>query len=307
MSDQADRLRSIIKGLKEKQAEKEKRAADQPKKSARIITVTSGKGGVGKSNITANLAIALSELGVKVAVIDADFGLANIDVLLGIAPRFTLLDVMKKNRNIFEVLATGPGNIRFLSGGSGVEELASLDDKELEIFLSGITLMDKLFDIILIDTGAGISQKVMNFVMAADEVLLVATPEPTSITDAYALIKMVAKRDRQKIVKLIINRAKDKAEADDVITKLKLVAEKFLKLNLVPMGYIVMDETVVKAVKAQKPFIIYYPNSQASKYIREIAKRIAENETMTGVENLGIKRFMTKFLKTFNLKNRQNA
>ena len=136
-------------------------------------------------------------MGLKVVILDADFGLANIDVLFGIIPKYTLLDLIHEEKTIFEVLTDGPDNIKFLSGGSGVEELIRLDRKKLRKFVNSIELLDKLFDVILIDTGAGLSQNVMNFIMAADEVLLVTTPEPTSITDAYALVKMVSRRDRK--------------------------------------------------------------------------------------------------------------
>lgn len=227
MKDQADRLRQIIDNLKLRQAMNQAALlAGIKKKTARVITVTSGKGGVGKTNITINLAIALSELGKRVIILDADFGLANIDVLFGIVPQFTLVDVINNKKNILEVLADGPKNIKFISGGSGVEELVKLEKAQLERFVENISLLDKLADIILIDTGAGLSENVMSFVMAADEVLLVTTPEPTSITDAYALIKMVSNRNREKVIKVIVNRAENVGEADDILNKSSLCMNK---------------------------------------------------------------------------------
>lgn len=265
MNDQADRLRQIIESLKLRQAVSQAALLSTiRKRTSKVITVTSGKGGVGKTNVTINMAIALSELGKKVIILDADFGLANIDVLFGIIPKFTLVDVIQDRKNILEVLSDGPKNIKFLSGGSGVEELVKLEKAQLERFVANISLLDKISDVILIDTGAGLSDNVMNFVMAADEVVLVTTPEPTSITDAYALIKMVAHRDKEKIIKVIVNRAESIHEANDILDKLKLVSSKFLTLQLHSLGYILQDEAVIKAVKMQQPFSLSYPKSQAA-------------------------------------------
>jgi len=298
MRDQAEKLRQVINNLKLRQAANPADPYERLKsKTARVVTVTSGKGGVGKTNITINLAIALSELGFKVVILDADLGLANIDVLFGIIPQFTLLDVIKNRRNILEVLTSGPKNIKFISGGSGVEELVKLEKKQLDKFIENIVLLDKIADIILIDTGAGLSDNVMSFVMAADEVLLVTTPEPTSITDAYALIKMVSNRDRNKVIKVVVNRAESVSEANDILSKLSLVADKFLKINLGSLGYVLQDELVIKAVKLQQPFLLSYPKSHASRQIREISKRLMEVEQDgTNKENMGIKGFVNRLV-----------
>lgn len=298
MKDQADKLRQVIDNLKLRQVESQANLLNTfRKKNAKVITVTSGKGGVGKTNITVNLAIALSEMGFRVVVLDADFGLANIDVLLGIAPRFTLVDVIKDKKNIIEVLTDGPNNIKFISGGSGVEELVKLDRVQIERFINNIGLLDKISDIIIIDTGAGLSDSVMSFVMAADEVLLVTTPEPTSITDAYALIKMVSSRNREKTIKVIVNRAENAKEASDILAKLSLVAEKFLSVKLIPAGYILQDDIVTKAVKMQQPFFLIYPKSHASRYIREISRKlIKDDNNVSDNENNGIKGFVNKLV-----------
>lgn len=277
MNDQADKLRQVINNLRLKQVALQDRFFENLKrKNTRVIAITSGKGGVGKTNITINLAIALSELGLRVIILDADFGLANIDVLLGIVPQYTLLDVIKNKRNILEVLAQGPSNIRFLSGGSGVEELVKLDKKQLDKFIENIAFLDRIADFILIDTGAGLSDNVMSFLMAADEVLLVTTPEPTSITDAYALVKMLAGRDRSKFIRVIVNKAENANEARDILYKLVIVAKKFLNIDLYPLGYILNDEMVIKAVKMQQPFSLYYPKSRASRHIRQISRNLID-------------------------------
>lgn len=302
MTDQADRLRQIIDSLKLKQAAAQVNLLEgMKKKTSKVITVTSGKGGVGKTNLTINLAIALSEMGLKVVILDADFGLANIDVLFGIIPQFTLVDVIHNRKNILEVLSEGPKNIKFISGGSGVEDLVKLDKAQLERFVGNISLLDKICDIIIIDTGAGLSDNVMSFVMAADEVLLVTTPEPTSITDAYALIKMVSNRDKEKIIKVVVNRAESVSEANDILNKLSVVAEKFLKLKLFPLGYILQDDAVIKAVKMQQPFTLSFPKSHASKLVKEISRKLAdrkEDEEQKG--NTGIKGFVGRLVNFLN-------
>lgn len=298
MKDQAEKLREIIDNIKLKQVVNQSSLTpNSAKKTAKVITITSGKGGVGKTNITINLAIALSELGYRVVILDADFGLANIDVLFGIIPKYTLVDVIQDRKNILEVLSEGPKNIKFISGGSGVEELVKLEKNQLKRFVDNIGLLDKLSDIILIDTGAGLSDNVMSFVMAADEVLLVTTPEPTSITDAYALIKMISHRNKGKTIKVVVNRAENANEASDILNKLSIVAEKFLKIKLHHAGYILHDDAVVKAVKTQQPFTLSFPKSQAARHIRDISTKIMdiEGEKLNN-ENAGMKGFINRLV-----------
>ena len=294
MSDQAEMLRKIVQ---HKTYDKDLNETAVAEKHARVITITSGKGGVGKTNVTINLALALSKMGLKVVILDVDFGLANIDVLFGIVPKYTLLDLIHDEKSIFEVLTDGPDNIKFLSGGSGVEELIRLDRKQLRKFVSNINLLDKLFDVILIDTGAGLSQNVMSFIMAADEIILVTTPEPTSITDAYALVKMVSRRDRKKRIQVLINKAESVKEAEEIANKLIVVSEKFLSLKLLKLGYILYDDTVSKSVKIQKPFSLYNPKCQASKNILEIADKLFKNSCSD--EILGAKGFISRLLSFF--------
>ncbi|NLM57569.1 MAG: MinD/ParA family protein [Clostridium sp.] len=301
MIDQAEKLRQIIDNLKERHAAGQENILSTGEKTAKVITVTSGKGGVGKTNVTVNLAIALSEMGKRVAILDADFGLANIDVMLGIIPKLTLVDVIYNNRSILEVLTDGPKNIKFISGGSGVEDLVKLDDEQLERFISNISLLDKLADIVLIDTGAGLSESVMSFVMAANEVILVTTPEPTSITDAYALIKVVSHRDRSKNIRVVVNRAESANEASDILNKLSFVTGKFLTIDLHPLGFIPHDEQVIKAVKMQQPFILSYPKSQASKQIMEMSRKLLDDSTEGTVsKEKGIRSFVQRLVNLMN-------
>lgn len=291
MHDQAETLRRIV------QYKTDGKELSESGKRARVITITSGKGGVGKTNVTINLALALSQMGLKVVILDVDFGLANIDVLFGIVPKYSILDVIRDGKSIYEVLTDGPNNIKFLSGGSGVEELARLDRKQLREFVSNISLLDHLFDVILIDTGAGLSQNVMSFIMAADEVILVTTPEPTSITDAYAVVKMVSRRDRKKRMHILVNKAESIQEAEEISKKLTVVSEKFLSLRLLKLGYILYDDTVTKSVKMQKPFSLYNPKCQAAKNISDIAERLFSRQPSEN--SAGAKGFISKLLSFF--------
>ncbi|MEN8908254.1 MAG: MinD/ParA family protein [Clostridiales bacterium] len=296
MYDQAEKLRGIIKKLKKSQVYNSSENVIVKEKRAKVITVTSGKGGVGKTNITVNLAIALRELGNRVIIIDADFGLANVDVLFGMIPRYSLADVIYNNKNILEVMSEDPSSkVKFISGGSGVEELAKIDKLQLDKFVKNISMLDKLTDIILVDTGAGISDKVLSFVMASDEVVLITTPEPTSMTDAYALIKMISRRDTKKKIEVVVNMAESHEEANEIIRKLNKVSNKFLSLDLDFLGYILKDEIVIKAVKLQKPFSLSYPRSNAAKRIREISKKLGkvEDEKITGN---GMKTFVNRIV-----------
>lgn len=300
--DQAEKLRSIINSLNGIKSNRDG-TQEEPgtHKRARVITVTSGKGGVGKTNFSINMAILLSEFGLRVVIIDADFGLANIDVVLGVMPEFTLLDVIKDNKDISDVLTQGPNNVKFISGGSGVEELIKLEKWQLDKFMDKMTKLDELADIIIVDTGAGLSENVLSFVVAADEVILVTTPEPTSITDAYALIKMVSKMDKKKILKVVINRAEDSDEAQQILKKLTFASEKFLSYKIEPLGFILNDNTVSKSVKQQQPFILGYPKSIASRHMRDIINKLAQSYKTEKVQTTtGIKGFMGRLMKLWN-------
>ena len=302
MKDQAYKLREIVYNLKLKENEINESQDSNQERHSRVITVTSGKGGVGKTNVAVNLAIAFSQMGLKVVVLDVDFGLSNIDVLFGITPKYSMADLIKNEKNIFEVLTDGPNNIKFISGGSGMEDLLKLKRYQLDRFMQNVSLLDKLYDIIIIDTGAGLSDKVMNFVLAADEVLLVTTPEPTSMTDAYALIKLVSIKNKHKNIKVLVNRAINEREAISVYKKLSMVSEKFLSLKLYYIGYILNDELVSKSVKKQVPFSINYPKSQIALQVKNIADSLLgleiDNEKNENVN--GFRDFVDRLVGFFN-------
>jgi len=262
--DQAERLRQIVNELKLKRNV-------QKAKKARIIAVTSGKGGVGKTCFTINCGIALSQLGYRVLIIDADFGLSNVDVMLGIMPKYSLFHVIDREKRIEDVITNGPCGIKFISGGSGIWELINLSPQELEEFIGLFERLDSMADIILIDTGAGISDRILRMVLAANEVIIITTPEPTAITDAYALVKSAVAISRDVTFRLVINRAESRQEAEKVMDNFIRVSERFLNIRPEPLGYVPYDEAVPKATKQQKPFIIEHPKSHAARQLSDIA------------------------------------
>ena len=262
--DQAEQLRMLVN----KQQEQKKKE----RKVSRVITVTSGKGGVGKSTLTVNLAIQLSRLGKKVIILDADFGLANIEVMLGIRPDYNLADLMFRGKELKEIIIPGPENIGFISGGSGIQELSRLTREQVVYLVQKLYELDELADIILVDTGAGISDSVLEFVSASNEVLLVATPEPTSITDAYALLKTLNRRSgfskEDTVLRMVANRIKGSEEGEALYNKLGIVVEKFLNLKVEYMGGIPDDPNCGKAIMQQSPITLSEPRSASVKAMR---------------------------------------
>lgn len=324
MIDQAEKLRRIVNNLNKKNtpvtsttpevqsvgAEIKEEKSQEPKKEnvqplpdhkAKVITVTSGKGGVGKTSITVNLAIALSQKGYRVVIVDADIGLSNIDVVFGIVPKYTLLELIKNEKGILDILCDGPENIKFISGGSGVRELIKLDKNSLDSFIANMSLLDHIADYILIDTGAGLSDTVMNFVLAADEVLLVITPEPTSITDAYALVKTVSYTRKDSIIKVLINRAENENEAKGVFNNFAMVADRFLGMKLESLGYLLFDQLFTKSVKSQKPYLISYPKHGTSRALVELTEGLMKKDNQNSSEApAGIKGFINRFVGLFS-------
>lgn len=289
--DQAARLRALVK---------EQVNNNSTKKLARVITITSGKGGVGKTSTSVNLAIQLKKLGYSVIILDADFGLANIEVLFGIIPKYNLSDMIFKGKDLEEIITTGPLGIEFISSGTGIQELTELTSEQLSYLIKQLETVDHLADFIIIDTGAGISKNVLEFVLASNEVLIVTTPEPTSITDSYALLKAIKKNNAFHedaiTFNIITNRVNSQKSGEDIYNKLNLVSNKFLNINMNFLGYIPQDNHVQKAVMNQKPFSIMYPSSQATKAIESLAQRIISMNSKTE-SNKGMTGFFKKFIK----------
>ncbi|MFZ5352062.1 MAG: MinD/ParA family protein [Bacillota bacterium] len=300
MKDQAERLREIINDIKGYNNENLSNENQKKKTGTRVITVTSGKGGVGKTNFTVNLGIKLSQLGLRVVIIDADLGLANVDVVMGKMTKYNLSDVINNNKEIVEILETGPSGVKFISGGSGVQELIKLNKTQLVDLLMKLGKLDEEADIVLIDTGAGLSDNVLSFIHAAREVILVTTPEPTSITDAYALIKTISSRDKNKNIKIVVNRVDNSAEAANILDKLNVVTEKFLGIKLQKLGYIMNDNCVPKAVKQQQPFVVSFNKSEASRNMNDIASALINNLEASINSVSGFRVFINRLSNIFN-------
>lgn len=248
--------------------------------SVRTIAIASGKGGVGKTNITANLAIGLSKLQKKVLIIDADLGLSNIDVILNIATRYNIRHLFSGEKNLKDLMVEGPHGIKILPAASGIQELTSLDEFQRLRLIEEFDSYESDVDIILIDTPSGISTNVTFFCTAAQEIIIVTSPEPTSITDAYAVIKVLSTIYHEKNFKIIINSAKNQNEAKEIFRRLSIVTERFLNISLDYFGYVLYDGSFTKAVRVQKPFIDIYPDSDASRNLMEIAARLSsDNKT----------------------------
>ncbi len=291
MWDQAEKLRKMVQSSSGKKSSSVIKA---DRTNARVITVTSGKGGVGKTNFTVNLALALAKLGQRVLIIDADLGMGNVDVILGCSTPYNILHLLDGGFSLIDIITEGPLGIKFMSGGSGLYNLANLDDSQLMRIINKITLLDDLADIILIDTGAGISKSVMNFVVAADEVIIVTTPEPTAITDAYAMVKTYVSHSGNAVLKLVINRVMEPDEGNIASDKLIKVALKFLGLTISSLGFVYEDSNLVRAVKKQTPLLLAFPNTASARCIEQIANRLLNRAASN--KTTGVKGFFNKLI-----------
>ncbi|HPV48808.1 MAG TPA: MinD/ParA family protein [Smithellaceae bacterium] len=294
--DQAATLREIKK--KEEYVQKHRKGTthDAPKpRDVRVLSVTSGKGGVGKTNIAANLAYLLAKQRKKMLVLDADAGLANIDVILGINPRYNLSHVLKGEKTIAETLVEGPGGIRILPSASGLPEMTDLSRGQKLTLVDELNTLNGEVDYVLIDTGAGISSNVMYFNMAAKEIIVVATPEPTSLTDAYALIKVLYQRHAKRRFRLIANMVKNAEEGKEIFSRLGRATDHFLNLTIEYLGHIVLDEKVNGAVRQQKAFAELYPQCPSALCLAKIAEKIS-SETIQEYENGSIKFFWEEII-----------
>lgn len=286
--DQAAKLRKLVREKKEEVVKVE------TKKTAKILSVTSGKGGVGKTSLSVNIAASLGKEDLRVLLIDADLGLSNVEIMLGVTPSYTLKDVIKNGRAIEEVIINGPYNIDFISGGNGFLELAELSEIEREEILIKIHKLEELYDIIIIDTGAGISKNVTAFLTISDEIIVVTNSEPTALTDAYSIIKVITEEKLKQKIGLIINRVKNKNEYQQASDILINTAKKFLGEEIKSLGFVYEDPNVRKTIYKKTPFVIYYPNSVASDCVKEIISNLALKETGEKKSSM-----MDKFMRLF--------
>ena len=280
--DQAEQLRNVVKLQRQ----------NIPKPAARVITVTSGKGGVGKSNTTVNLAIWLSKKGKRVVILDADIGLANVEVMFGAIPKFNLSDLIYRGKNITEIITPGPMNIGFISGGSGILGLNNLTREQIGCIVGNMIHLDEIADIILIDTGAGISDSVLEFALASPEILLVMTPDPSSLTDSYSLVKALYKNPSfQRLgtkINVISNRVNSTEEGRQVYEKLDTVTTRFLQGEIQYLGMVPEDRAIERAIRQQMPVSLMTPSARASKAYEILADNLLGYETKQMIMRKGI-------------------
>ena len=294
MEDQAEELRVLMKDKARASEDDEMigEPAGRQNRKTRIITITSGKGGVGKTNVATNMAIAYAQMGKKVIVIDADLGLANVNVMMNIIPQYNLYHVMRKQKKMSEIILDTEYGIKLIAGASGFSKIANMPEEERNSFISELYTLSNA-DIIIIDTSAGVSKNVLGFVAAADEVIIVTTPEPTSITDAYGIIKIIATEvDNLNInLKMIVNRVATAMEGKRVADRMIQIAAQFLNLKVEYLGFIYNDPLVSQSVLRQKPFMVVDPRGKASVCLKHIVARIEKAEF---IDDEGFGRFMRK-------------
>ena len=284
--DQAEALRNIIKANN-----------THSRPLARVITVTSGKGGVGKSNTAINLAIQFRKMGQRVIILDADFGLANIEIMFGTVPKHNLCDLIYQGKNIKEVITWGPGEVGFISGGSGIAGLSNLSREYLTYIIQNLAELDAIADVIIIDTGAGISDAVLEFLVASGEILLVTTPEPTSITDSYSLLKALNRHPRfsmeESKIKVIANKVVRPEDGNALFSKLNVVVQRYLKIPIEYLGYVPQDDKLSQAVMQQTPVSLANPTSRSARAYENIAAILMNREITNDVKKRGMAAFFS--------------
>ena len=285
--DQAEQLRNIIKAG----------ATTHNRPLARVITVTSGKGGVGKSNTAINLAIQFRKMGQRVIILDADFGLANIEIMFGTVPRHNLCDLIYQGKNIREIITWGPMEVGFISGGSGIAGLSNLSREYLVYIIQNLAELDAIADIIIVDTGAGISDAVLEFLVASGEILLVTTPEPTSITDSYSLLKALSRHPRflseASQIKVIANKVDSQNEGQTLFNKLNAVVSRYLKIPITYLGTVPQDSQLSRAVMQQMPVSLQNPQAKSSIAYETIAAKLMNIELNQKVLKRGMAAFFS--------------
>lgn len=287
--DQAEQLR-ILKAERQ-----------QPRPLARVITVTSGKGGVGKSNTSINLAIQFRKMGKKVIILDADFGLANIEIMFGAVPKHSLCDLIYQGKSITDIITQGPMEVGFISGGSGIAGMSNLSRDHLNYIIQNLTQLDAITDIIIVDTGAGISDAVLEFLVASGEILLVTTPEPTSITDSYSLLKALYHHSRfdqdASKVKLVANRVAKETDGPILFNKLNAVVERYLKVPMTYLGCVPEDGQLSRSVMQQVPVSLQYPGAKSAAAYARIAGRLLDKTEADRQPRRGMAAFFSHIMR----------
>lgn len=260
----------------------------------KVIAVTSGKGGVGKSSLSINIAISMSRLGKRACIVDADLGMANVDVLLNLSPGYNLTHLIRGTVDIFDIVVEGPEAVLVIPGGSGWQQIADLREGQFNELIKAFNKLDKYTDVILLDTGAGLNKNVVNFLLASDEVLLVTTPEPHAITDAYAMIKTVMRENEKLPIKLVVNKVDDASEGKQVGEKIALAAKQFLGASIKYAGHVQENATFAQTIKKQKPITIEWPRSKSALEIEMVTKELLGWDKDGSKEGKGLKGFIKK-------------
>ncbi|MBE7412948.1 MAG: MinD/ParA family protein [Leptospiraceae bacterium] len=263
------------------------------RRRTKILAVASGKGGVGKTTLSVNLGISIAKTGQKVLIFDGDLGLANINVLLGIIPKYNLYHVVKGHKSLKDIIIQTTEGVDIIAGASGYAQLANLNETQRNNLIKGFSDLGH-YDYMIIDTGAGISSNVIGLIMPADEVIIVTTPEPTSITDSYGLIKSIVTQSKEKNLKIIVNRVKSAIEGKKVADRVIDISGQFLEVRVEHLGFIFQDEEVEKSIREQKPYVINYPRSKAASCLNRITYTLTNSENSL-TDELKIGDFFKKF------------
>ncbi|MGM7701190.1 MinD/ParA family protein [Pseudalkalibacillus sp. Hm43] len=278
------------------QAEMLRKRLGDDKKQAKVCAIASGKGGVGKSNVTVNLAISLAQSGSRVIVLDLDIGMANLDILMGVHSKANIVDLVEQELSIIEIIENGPGKIDYIAGGNGLNKLFQLNERQFQHFTEQLQVIHDLYDYIFLDMGAGASKDSLQFITAADEVLLVTTPEPTAITDAYAMLKFILRQEPMTKVSVIVNRVENPKEGREIGKRIQLAATQFLQKEIEVLGVLPDDGLVFKAVKQQIPYTLHSPHAPVSRGMKQLSDAYKKGSEMKGMQEEG---FLQRFSRYF--------
>ena len=280
MSDQAAELRGLVR---------------QFRGQGELACRQTGRSG--QPNFVVNLAVALAGAGMRVTILDADLGLANVDVLLGMTVRHNLHHVINGTLSLADIVLPGPSGIEVIPGASGLRDIADMKESARRTLIESLSVAVRDRDLLLIDTAAGVSKNVLDFVLAAQEVILLTMPEPTAMTDAYAMIKLISRSNPDAAVRVVVNQTPTRQEAESVVEQLNLLSRRFLSFSVDPLGYVPHDQSVAKAVRKRQPFVLAYPHSPASAAVASIAADLRGLPTPKGYEP-GVAMFIRRLLKS---------
>ena len=289
MMDQANKLRSLVTNNDNIEADKSD--------AIKIYSILSGKGGVGKTNFAVNLAIKLQQMGKRVLILDADIGMSNANIILGVEIKYSIFDLLQGQKKLANIIIKTPYGVDLISGGSELSLLENMDDENQQDILKELATLE-IYDVLIIDNGAGLTKQSLTFSILSDEIILVTTPEPTAITDAYRILKTISQNNIKDNAKLVVNQIRDISNGDETYEKLLMTSEKFLHLKLEKLGYIFNDIRVNKSIMDQNPIILRYPNALASTNISQICSNLLGDEKFS--QNISsIRQFGNKIIRLF--------